>query len=44
MAVKVKQDSGRTAPGTKTQLGQVKVREVAFLLKRCLDGRLYTGL
>jgi hypothetical protein len=44
MAVQIKQDSGCTAPGTKAQLGQVKVREIVFLLKRCLNGRLYTGL
>jgi hypothetical protein len=44
MAVQIKQNPCSTAPGTKAQLGQVKVREITFLLKRCLDGRLYTGL
>jgi hypothetical protein len=43
MAVQVKQDSRCTAPGTKAQLGQVHIREIAFLLQSCLDGRLYTG-
>ncbi len=31
-------------PGTKAQLGQIKVRQIAFLLQCCLNGRLYTGL
>jgi hypothetical protein len=44
MAVQVKQDSRCTPPGTKAQLGQVHIRQIAFLLERCLDGRLYTGL
>jgi hypothetical protein len=32
MAVQIKQDSRCTAPGAKAQLGQVHIRQVAFLL------------
>jgi hypothetical protein len=32
MAVQVKQNPRSTAPGAKAQLGQVHIREIAFLL------------
>jgi hypothetical protein len=43
MAVQIKQNPRSTAPGTKAQLGQINVRQIAFLLERCLNCWLYTG-